>query len=62
MNVRPLLDGAQPPDHVAISTPALLIVFAAIVVAVAVAKDPELAAPIGAAAAVAAVLVVVLTR
>ncbi|XVQ11187.1 hypothetical protein ACQP1W_01030 [Spirillospora sp. CA-255316] len=61
MSVRPMLAGAQPSEHLAISAPALLLVFIAVVVAVAVAKDPKLAAPIGAAAAVAAVLVVALT-
>ncbi|MFF0523310.1 hypothetical protein ACFYTC_31795 [Actinomadura nitritigenes] len=60
MSLRPVLEGAQPPEHVSIGTPALLIMFILIVVAVAAYRDPKLATAIGAACAVGALLVIVL--
>ena len=62
MSVRPNLGGAQPPEPDPISPVGAVIVFAVIVVGVAVAKEPSLALPIGAASAVAAVLVAMFDR
>ncbi|MFI0452152.1 hypothetical protein [Actinomadura sp. 6N118] len=59
MSVRPFLDGSQPSDTLSISTPTLLVIFIALVVAYAVHKDPKLAVPIVTAFAVVAVLVTV---
>jgi hypothetical protein len=49
----------EPPHAVSISTPALLIAFILVVVAVATYRDPRLAAALGTACAVGALLVVV---
>lgn len=60
LSVRPVVASTQPPEHVSVSTGAVLIVFIVIVVAVAAHRDPKVATAIGAACAVGALLAVVM--
>lgn len=59
-SVRPEVVSTQQPEHVSISTDAVLTVFILIVVAVAAYRDPKIATAVGAACAVGALLIVVL--
>lgn len=59
-SVRLNLGAAQPPEHVSISTPAMLVVLVLVLVTIAAYKDEKLAAALAAACAVGMLILAVL--